>query len=263
MNMPDTKAVLIDIDDTIVPMEELDPSDVSFTLGLQALRWIVAEAKKNGFPKIGVCSGRERWYCRVILILLGIPDAFSVVESGAFLFNPATQATIPHPSITPVVRDIFQRVYQERIRQLCEKHPEIILYEGNEINIALELKKTAKLTIPRLGEMVRDLLDGSSPPLSIRESSIAVDISPAGVDKGTGAKFYSEYTGIPLEQILGIGDSKGDFPMLELVGFVGCPQNASELCKALVKEKGGYISPLDYAQGVSDIISHFTGVKIS
>lgn len=259
--MPDIKAILIDADDTIIPTG--DTTDSSFTVGLQILRQIVVEAQKTGFPKIGVCSGRERSYCRAILMCLSRPNAFSIVESGIFLFNPATEETIPHPLLTPIVKDIFQRVYQEKVKQLCEKYPEIIFYEDNEVNIALELKKTAKITIAQLGNIVRELLNDTFPPLNIRESSIAVDISPAGIDKGTGTKFYSTYTGIIPEQILGIGDSKGDFPMLELAGFVGCPKNASELCQALVREKGGYVSPFNYAQGVADIISHFTGAKIS
>lgn len=265
--MPGIKAVLIDIDDCILPVAERKdiPADVisaSFTTGLLLFRQIVAVARLIGLH-IGICSGRERAYCRPILIALGNPG-LSIVESGAFLFNPrglGGEETIP--VVSPVTIDIFKKVYWERIKYLCQQYPEIVFYDTNEVNIALELKNTAKITISQLAEMVRELLRDTSPLPDIHESSIAVDISPTGINKGSGVRSYSQYTGIPLEQMLGIGDSRGDFPMLELVGHVGCPQNASDVCKAFVRERGGWVSDFYYAQGVVDVIQHFTGIKTS
>ena len=85
-----------------------------------------------------------------------------------------------------------------------------------------------------------------------------MDISPAGIDKASGLQFLSQYTGINLNQALGIGDSNGDFPLFEQVGYVGCPSNASGECKKLVRVKKGYISSFNYAKGVADVIEHFT-----
>ena len=45
--------------------------------------------------------------------------------------------------------------------------------------------------------------------------------------------------------------------MLELVGYVGCPSNASEEVKEVVKKRKGYISSLPFVEGVVDVIQYF------
>ena len=92
-------------------------------------------------------------------------------------------------------------------------------------------------------------------------STTAVDITPNGANKGSGLKFAVKKSDIGIENVLYIGDTRGDFPAFEVAGYIACPSNATEECKKLVRSKNGYISSSANAKGLTDIISHFTGFE--
>jgi hydroxymethylpyrimidine pyrophosphatase-like HAD family hydrolase len=70
------------------------------------------------------------------------------------------------------------------------------------------------------------------------------------VDKGSGVKWLSEETDIPLTQIGGIGDSTSDQKFLCLVGYSAAPANATDEIKVAVD----YVSPYENGDGVVDIL---------
>lgn len=256
----DIKAILIDIDDCLLPTD--GKMSHSCFNGLETIKEYVDKGNNGAFPPIGFCTGREYSYTIPVANIIGKPDAWSVVESGLFLYNPRRRIskTNPweNPAFTPGLKEIFGMV-RVKILELCKELP-LVFYQGKIINIALELAEGAEVTIEECYQMVppdiRNLEERGI--ITIRHSSIAIDFSPGGIDKASGVQFFSQITGTPLEQILGMGDSEGDFPMLKIVGLVGCPRNASAKCQELVKKRGGYISPFSYAEGIADIIRHYT-----
>jgi hydroxymethylpyrimidine pyrophosphatase-like HAD family hydrolase len=54
------------------------------------------------------------------------------------------------------------------------------------------------------------------------------------------------------KDVAGIGDTKGDFPVLKNVGFSAAPNNATNEVKQIVN----YVSDYDNGDGVVDIIKH-------
>ena len=255
------KAILVDIDDCLLPFGESPTHECH--LAFEQIGKYVEMANRGEFPLISFCSGREFNYVIPLAGLLHWPNSWSVVESGMFLYNPTRKHSKDNPLINPAYtakyRDIFERT-REQVLAMCQTLP-LVPYRGKLVNIALELAEGTDLTIEEcykmIPENIRQLEEKGM--ISIRRSTIAIDISPATVDKASGVRFFSRYTGIPLDQILGIGDSGGDEPMLKIVDRVGCPGNAKKDCKELVKQKGGHVSPFKYAEGVLDIIRHFTG----
>jgi HAD superfamily hydrolase (TIGR01484 family) len=249
--------VLIDIDDCLLPTENQETEN--FGGGIDKIRDYVKMAKEGEFPNIAFCTGRDRNYVEAVAFSTGRPNSWSVIESGIALFNPTTKAMPINPALTPEVKEAFERIRRERLPEILKKFPGLFDYPGNMINIALERQYGVDLSIEECYEAIRqELSDLESQGLvTIHHSKIAVDISPPGIDKSSGVQFLSEYTRVNLDHVLGIGDSRGDFPMLKLVGYVGCPANASEECKELIIAKEGYISPFKHACGVADVISHF------
>lgn len=215
-------------------------------------------ANQGNFPRIAFCTGRDRNYVEAISFVAGRPDSWSIIESGIALFNPTTKDMPLNPALTLDVEEAFRKIRQERLPKILEKFPGLFDYPGNRINITLERKYGVDLNIEDCYNMAKEeLKDLELEGLIIHYSKIAVDISPQGIDKASGVQFLAEKTGINFSEMLGIGDSRGDFPMLNLVGYVGCPTNASEECKELIARKEGYISPFKHARGVVDVIQHF------
>lgn len=257
---------LVDIDDCLLPTNgEVSPE---FYRGLEGIAQFIKRANEGTFPPIGWCTGRDRNYVEGVSFTAGLPNSFSVIESGIALFNPTTKSMPLNPALTDEVKAAFETIRRERLPQILKRFPDLFEYPGNMINIALERCHGVQTPIEKYYEVVKaELQDLEDQKLVIvHHSRIAVDISPVGpdgtpIDKASGVKFWSRYTGIDLAKVVGIGDSKGDFPMLKLVGYVGCPSNASTDCKKLVQAKGGYISPHEYSSGVADAISHFVSEK--
>jgi len=251
------KLILIDIDDCLLPTDGRFYSD--YFSGLPEIARYIEKANQGKFPQIGFCTGRDRNYVESTAFSVGRPNSWSVIESGIALFNPTTKEMPFNPALTPEIRKAFETIRREQLPQILKKFPELFDYPGNLINIALERQHGVDISLEECYQTVKQEFEDleSQDLIIIHYSKIAVDISPQGIDKASGVGFLAEKTGIDLDEMLGIGDSRGDFPMLNLVGSVGCPFNASEECKELIRKREGYISPHQYAKGVADVIRHF------
>ena len=56
--------------------------------------------------------------------------------------------------------------------------------------------------------------------------------------------------GVDRHEAAGIGDTEGDLPLREAVGFFACPANARDV----VKDVADYVSPYPLLEGVLDIL---------
>lgn len=254
---PDIKAILVDVDDCLIPTD--GKALPHFYSGLELIAAHILNANLGLKPPISWCSGRDRNYIEAVSFFCGLPNSWSIIESGIALFNPTTKELVLNPVLTAETKATFETIRRERLPQILNKFPGLFDYPGNMINIALERRYGISVSIEECFRTVEaELADLITQGLvTIHHSKIAVDISPAGIDKFSGVRFFTEKTGINPAQILGIGDSRGDFPMLRIVGYVGCPANASEECKKLVRERDGVITRSDYSAGVIQVINHF------
>jgi len=251
------EAILIDVDGCILSTNGEVSSE--YYKGLNHLSQYIKRANLGDFPFIGFCSGRDRNYIEAVSFFVGLPNFWSVIESGVALFNPTTKQIKFNPNLTAEKKTIFEITKTKTVPEILEKYPDLFLYPGNMVCIAFELKCGAKLTIEKAYQAIKQELEDllQDKLLQIHHSDCAIDISPAGIDKASGIKFLSQHTRINLKRVLGIGDSNGDFPLFEQVGYVACPANASDECKEFVRKREGYISPFNYVDGVTDIIQLF------
>ena len=81
-----------------------------------------------------------------------------------------------------------------------------------------------------------------------------LEVVPAGSDKSVALKWFSDYSGIPLSEILSIGDGENDIEMLKESGYSAAMQNAYEH----VKKSADYVTEKDKnADGLTEAIEHF------
>lgn len=255
-------AIVLDVDDCLIPTNGKTFPD--FFMGLREIADCIKAGNNGFFPKISFCTGRDRNYVEAISFVAGLPNGWSVIESGIALFNPTTKELCMNDALSAEAKKAFDVIRKNRLPKIMQLVPELFEYPGNMVNIALERRNGVVIPIEKYYVLIREALSDllSKGLVTVHHSRIAVDISPTGIDKASGISFLCEKTGINSPgKLLGIGDSRGDFPMLNLVGFTGCPANASEECKDLVKRKQGYISPYEYAFGVFDVIRHFMGLE--
>lgn len=199
-----------------------------------------------------LCTGRPQPFVEAYSQMLGLQQA-SVAENGAYLFDPVRDEIVINPLLSE------QQLID--IRYIKQHLPELLqgfdyrVEPGKEVCISLN--PVANLEdypeqIEMLYTRVNQGLSGQG--VFISHSASAVDITPCGINKGSGVKFLAEYLGIDLSQMLGIGDTQGDMPFLELVGQSAAPANATDA----VKQHVDYVSGYRDAAGVLDVIQHFS-----
>jgi hydroxymethylpyrimidine pyrophosphatase-like HAD family hydrolase len=205
------------------------------------------------YPPVILCTGRQIPYAEAVTQMIGafFPGYYSVVENGAFLYDVASNVIEPNPLLTPEHRDILAEVrrYTDGVVQRHGARKEY----GKEICISLN--PPAGMAIAEWFSIVRESLEPWQELLNVTHSMSAVDITPAGIDKAAGLRAVSEKTGIPCEAMLGVGDTRGDWPMLKLVGTAVGPANATED----VRSVAAYIAPAEEALGAAQIIEKYTG----
>jgi hypothetical protein len=217
-------------------------------------------ARRGERPPIVLCTGRPQPYAEAIIQTL---DAFfpgfpSVVENGCFLYDPVDDVLIPNPAIVGKEKDL-RAVRDFLVGRLVATRLAKI-EPGKELCISLNpflgqtVEELFRLTLATLSEEMKALV-------FITHSSSAVDITPKGVDKASGLEFLSRRTGITFAEMIGIGDTAGDFPMLELVGHPACPGNAKPEVIELVKRRGGYVAEAPNTGGVWEILLHYNLMK--
>lgn len=258
------RAVLIDNDDCVVPTR-LGEMPEGFYGGAEELWKVLGELEKKG-TAAGIYTGRDRNYVEHGAFWLGLRLSWCIIESGGGLFHPITKELRLNPMLTPEVLEAFAELRGKWVPRILKEFSELFEYPGNQIQLTFERKHGVEEPIERFFQAIKEMLEPLEKQglIVVHASQIAVDIGPVGrngrpIDKSSGVDFYSEVTGIAPEDMLGIGDSRGDLPLFSRVPRVGCPRDATPPCKEAVAQKGGHISSLPYALGVADVIRHFLG----
>lgn len=241
--------IVADIEGCITPPNRgmINPSEF-----LPIVDYCKAAMADKSLPPLVFCTGRQIPYVECVAQLT---NAFfsnfpSVAENGAFLYDVAKNDVFLNPAVTPEAKELLYDVRKES-EKILQKYDARKEY-GKDICISLN--PPLNTPISEFFEVVRESLSQYSKVVNITHSASAVDITPIGIDKASGVRFLSEKTEISLENMLGIGDTRGDLPMLNIVGTPTGPANASQEVKEIAK----FISASEGVTGVAEILKHFT-----
>ena len=217
---------------------------------LQRIQEYNQQANKGANSPLALCTGRSQPFAEAFCQMLGIVMP-CVCENGAFIYDPVRDISVRNPAITErhiAAQKEFVRVLESGLAKEYPHRRE----PGKEICISLNpdvSKEYYAEEIPRLYEQVKNFIDPAL--FAVTHSASAVDITPAGIDKASGIRFLAELTGIPLQEMAGIGDTIGDLPFLKITGISAAPAN----CTAVIRDSVDYVSQKSAAEGVVDIIT--------
>lgn len=202
-------------------------------------------------PAVTLCTGRQEPYVEVLMQAIDATYP-AVYENGCGLYYPQSYRFQEHPAINAQVREALLRAATRLRRQVVE--PGLGYFQpGKQVSLTLyPLPGTSLVT---LHQIVSDILGAAGGHLAVHASVSCVDVTPAGIDKGTGVQWLSEETGIPLGAIGGIGDSISDLAFLRLVGRSAAPANAATEVKDLV----GMVASMPNGDGVVEILGRWHG----
>lgn len=211
------------------------------------------EAQQNSeLPPLVFCTGRQIPYAEALAQMINsfFPGFPSITENGAFLYDIAKNEFYPNPILTgEIIKGLFEvKMVVDELVSKAQATKEL----GKEVCISLN--PLNEQPVEQLFEEVCQYLERFEEIIEITHSKSAVDITPKGINKASGVKFLAEVTGIKLNEMLGIGDTRGDLPMLKLVGTPTAPQNATDE----VKKEVIFVASLPEIEGVIEILQKFT-----
>lgn len=183
-----------------------------------------------------VCTGRAVPYVEAIVQVLGLTDAETpcVCEGGGVLYVPREDRyeVIAGQVNADAVRALLPvGSYREELGKVTcyTAYPE----PGYTVGAFFDLVSAAHLA-----------------GVEVNKSMASIDVTPQGVDKMYGVTRLLERIGADWSEVLAVGDSWNDLPMLRAARLSACPANSVPEVKTVVD----YVSPLPATRGVVDIL---------
>lgn len=177
----------------------------------------------------------------------------SVLENGAYFYDPLAKRPIPHPALTPERTQVLSRMRVEVLIPLAAETGAVV-EAGKDYCVSVnpppvspgssERQSTAEFA-PVIEAALSRYLD----EIEVKYSVSAVDITPRGVSKASAVRLLLDWTGLRPEEVLGVGDTKADEAWLREVGWRAAPANGREALPGM-----HYYSPESVAAGLLDIL---------
>lgn len=195
-----------------------------------------------------LCTGRPQPYVEVWAKLLDL-RAPLICENGAVIYYLLTNTSVFGPGVSLEKMEGLRKVRKYIEQNILSTYPEVVYQFGKEAQISLFSKNPSVFEEIKT-KILNFVKEVDGPELVIQPSHYYLNISLAGVNKGEAIRMILNEIGISQEECVGIGDTLGDLPLRENVGFFACPSNAQRE----IKEIADYISPYPDVLGVLDIL---------
>ena len=239
--------IITDIDGCLSPEE-------SIAWGLDAF-WTFARmsqeasAGRGPIAPMTLCTGRPQPYVEVLMKILDI-RAPAICENGAVLYTLRDNRSVYGPGITPEKIRGLRAVRAFLETEIFPDYPDVLYQFGKEAQMSIfcERPEVFQDITPRI-EAFNAQHGGAE--LVFTASHYYLNISLAGINKGLALSMLLRELGIDRQQTAGIGDTEGDLPLRDAVGFFACPANA----QSVLKKVADYVSPYPDIEGMLDILN--------
>ncbi len=240
------KALISDVDGTLI------------TYDLEALpskRVIEAIHKAKDMLHVGVATARPYFMMEKLFSILDLSGP-SIIAGGAQVYDTTTQKIVYENAMN-------RKMVEEVVKKLKKYTPNFIIGDGQkEYDKENVPEHPLQIYVFDLKESLADSLieKFSSPKFSVHKifsskhkGKMDIEITDIKSTKQQGILKVAELLGISTHEIIGIGDSYNDFPLLMACGLkVAIGNAAPEL-----KEIADYIAPSMEEDGVADVIEKF------
>lgn len=224
-------------------------SEASVTWDLDLLYRISNLCRSGDIAPITICTARPQPYIEALMKILDVRVP-AICENGAVVYSLHDNRSHYGPGVTEAGIHALQTVRRFIEAHILPHYPNMLIQFGKEANLSLfcEQPELFEAIIPRIHQFNADV---NGPSLTIVPSQFYLNIAITGVDKGTTVRALLAELDIKPEEAAGIGDTAGDLPLRESVGFFACPANATPN----IKDMADYISPYPEMEGMLDILS--------
>ncbi|NTU46202.1 HAD family phosphatase [Candidatus Roizmanbacteria bacterium] len=279
------KGIILDVDGVIIGNKQGYNWPLPNTRVLETLKSL----RQNGVV-ISLCTGKGTFAIHEIVKLAHL-DNVHIGDGGAVVADILNQKIIEQHTIDTnhvltildmlLSHNIYTELYTQdgyyiqknQIGDKTEKHKAILYREPNIVDSLREKAnelavvkimpvaddETQKNVIISLFEQFKNTLTlqwGIHPTALPYQFGI---ITLQGISKKQAAITISKHTGVPLDEMLGVGDGMTDWQFMEICGYAGAMGNASQGLRdhVALKNDRGYVGKSVDENGALDILKHF------
>lgn len=242
------KMLMLDLDGTTVP---------NHAEGLPSQKVLDAIAKASKLIHVGVATSRPLAYAADLITHLNLSSP-CVLDGGAQIYDPVTKKIVWEQTVEQKdVEYVWNFLKTNKYQFLYSDGS----YEKQFLQEELPPKVLDFLVLLLSPSQADDLVKKLShiPTLALHKvtswvkGKLGVKISHATATKLHGIITVAEMFDIQREEIIGVGDSYNDFPLLMASGLKVAMDNAIPDLKAIAD----YIAPSINEDGVVDVIEKF------
>lgn len=263
--MSNIQLVAVDLDGTLLDARKrVSPpaADALCCLGPKGVRVIIASAR----PPRSV---------RAIYHALKL-DTWQINYNGAMIWDEPAQQVIRHwpiegslaLSIIERARDMFDEVTvscEVLDRWFTDRDDQTYTTETGRLfrpdvvapaeEFCLQpVTKVLLLGEPRIISRLEPLITAEFPQINlVRSEPELIQIMDARASKGSALKRVAKHYGVPMENVLAIGDADNDISMLQAAGVSVAMDNAHPLVKRIAK----WVAPSNEDHGVHAALRHY------
>lgn len=257
------KLVAIDIDDTMVTSDQKIPDRVA-----QAIQKAVDSGVHVVLSTGRLKKGAIQFYDALSL------DTLLISAGGAEVHNAAGDALFMRTLDPRLAKQVLSYAYDNGVHPQAYIDGELVYKEKNKYTDEYEaaygscgtvtphIMDIDPLHTPKVLLIIdEDKIDAFSERAKVQFPMLAVQKSKPNylefgdptVNKGTALKFVADYYDVKREEIIAIGDTEIDIPMLEYAGLGVAVANA----KPNVKKAADIVCASNVQAGVADIIDKY------
>ena len=241
------RIIVSDIDGCISPEESVAWDLDGFAEFAKLSR--AASAGTSALPPLTLCTGRPQPYVEALMKILDIRLPV-ICENGAVIYDLPENRAQYAPNVTPAKIAGLRHLRQFIEEAILPAFPGSVLQFGKEAQLSVFSKNPSVFTAMR-GQIDTFIAAHADIQVDTNTSHYYLNISLAGVDKGSAIRKVLADLKIGRDEAAGIGDTEGDLPLRENVAFFACPANATPD----VKNVADYVSPYPSLRGMLDILA--------
>lgn len=224
------KAIALDIDGTI--------TNYTRKVCISAIK-AIREAENVGVPVI-LATGNNITYTQTTSTIIGCSGG-SIAENGGVISKS------PYPGDFKVLgdKDKCENAFNHLKKELEGQYPINLTYDSDIRISEIAIDRTFS------GDIAREILKDFD--IAVYDTGFALHFSDPNVSKGKGLEILANEKKIKTEDILAVGDSENDIPLINSAGIKVAVDNADNK----LKNVADYITKEKYGDGVLEAINKF------
>jgi phosphoglycolate phosphatase (TIGR01487 family) len=227
--MVNIKAIAIDIDGTI--------TDNHRKLCISAMK-AIREAEDAGIPT-AIVTGNVANFAYAAEVFIG-SSAGIVFENGGGIFKEGENN---NEILVLGDKTEVDKAHNHLIKEI----PHIMVSSDNQFRVSEKCYYKDNVRREDVAEAVKEY------NVKVYDSGFALHITDPNVNKGSSLEKLVKWSNIPIENVMGIGDSENDLEFLKHCGFKVAVANSDERLKNIAD----YVCCKKYGDGVSEAIHKF------